>query len=63
MTAASIYGLASRPGPGMFNSIAFAALHATVLLTGASGALRPRLRERLVERGYLRDEALARVSE
>ena len=63
MTAASIYGLASRPGPGMFNSIAFAALHATVLLTGASGALRPRLRERLVERGYLRDEAFARVSE
>jgi hypothetical protein len=47
----------------MFNSIAFAALHATVLLTGASGALRPRLRERLVERGYLRDEAFARVSE
>lgn len=42
--AASAYGLASRPGPGTLNSIAFAALHASVLATGAAGALRLRRR-------------------
>lgn len=39
MIAASVYGLSSRPGPGTLNSIAFAALHATVLLAGAANAL------------------------
>lgn len=53
MVAASIYGLGSRPGPGTLNSIAFAALHATVLMTGASGALRLRPHGRRAARGYL----------
>jgi cellulose synthase (UDP-forming) len=56
MVGASVYGLASRPGPGTFNSIAFAALHATVLMTGASGALRfwPQRQDQEAERSSQR---------
>jgi cellulose synthase (UDP-forming) len=53
MVIASLYGLAGRPGPGTFNSIAFAALHATVLMTGASGALRLWPQRQAAERGSL----------
>jgi cellulose synthase (UDP-forming) len=53
MVVVSLYGLVSRPGPGTLNSIAFAALHATVLMTGASGALRLRPQRQPAERGPL----------
>ena len=46
LIAASLYSLETHLGPGTLNGIAFAALHATVLVSGASGALRLRLRAR-----------------
>jgi hypothetical protein len=50
-------------GQRFYPAIEFAGRRSASAPTGASGALRLRLRERLVERGYLREEAFARVSE
>ena len=44
MVGAALSGLARHRNPGTLNSIAFVFLHVTILMTGASGALRLRRR-------------------